>query len=179
LGITVKQKPVKLITGFIFNQKRLLRQAEKILTRKFGRIDFESPIFDFSCHTDYYEKEFGRNLKRKFVSFEKLINPRDLAKIKVMTNRIELDLTRKTRKSGPARRVNIDPGYLELAQVILATTKDFTHRIYLEKGIFAEVTLFYRQGSYQAWEWTYPDYRTSQYIRTFNQIRQIYSRQIC
>lgn len=178
MGTASRHKPVKLITGFIFGQVSLLRQAERALTRKFGRVDFESPILPFSCYTDYYEKEFGKNLKRKFVSFEKLISAQDIAKIKALTNQIELQLARKTKKLSPRRRVNIDPGYLDLSKLILATTKDFTHRIYLEKGIFAEVTLFYRQGSYRGWEWTYPDYRTSEYIRIFNQIRQIYSRQI-
>ena len=179
MGTALKPKPVKLIVGLIFGQERLLHQAEEALKRKFGPIDFQSPILDFSCHTDYYEKELGKGLRRKFISFEKLIQPDSLAKIKLLANRIELQLSRKTGKNKPSRRVNIDPGYLDMAKLVLATTKDFAHRIYLGKGIFAEVTLCYQKDSYRAREWTYPDYRTSQYIETFNRIRQLYNRQIC
>ncbi len=124
------------------------------MERKFGRIDFESEALNF-IHTDYYEKEFGKDLTRVFVSFKKLIPADRLPAIKIITNNFE---ARSSRNK--LRRINIDPGYLELSKFVLATTKDYMHRIYLGDGIYAEITLFYRKGSFCPWEWTYPDYRT-------------------
>lgn len=124
-------------------------------------------------YTDYYNEEFGSPLKRQFISFKKLINPDELAGIKVATNRLEKKLSHNS-----SRIINIDPGYLDMAKLVLATTKDYKHRIYLSKGIYAEVTLRYENKTFQPWEWSYPDYRTAQYLAIFNQIRQIYSSQI-
>jgi hypothetical protein len=177
MGKISGHKPVKLIVGLIFSQVSLVNRAKTVLNKQFGRTDFESPVLDFT-YTDYYEKEFGRGLKRQFLSFQRLINPQDIARIKQLTNRIELQLALKKAKTTPIRGINIDPGYLELPKLILATTKDFSHRIYLKNGIFAEVTLIYRKNSFEPLEWTYPDYRTPQYIEIFNRIRQIYSSQI-
>ncbi|MDD4908632.1 MAG: DUF4416 family protein [Candidatus Omnitrophica bacterium] len=173
-----EHKPVKLIVGLIFNQAGVLSRAKTILRMRFGRADFESRILNFN-YTDYYEKEFGRDLKRQFLSFKRLINPGDLAAIKLLTNRLELKLGYGPQKAGKiARRINIDPGYLELPKLVLATTKDFSHRIYLKKGIFAEVTLAYHKNSFKPLDWTYPDYRTPQYLSIFNHIRRLYYSQI-
>ena len=177
MGNLSRHKPVKLIIGLIFSQASLLNRTKNILKRQFGRLDFESPVLDFT-YTDYYEKEFGTGLKRQFISFQRLINPQDIARIKLLTNRIELRFALKQGKTDIHRKVNIDPGYLELPKLILTTTKDFSHRIYLKNGIFAEVTLVYHKNSFEPLEWTYPDYRTSQYIEIFNHIRQIYSTQV-
>jgi len=172
MGKVTSIKPAKLITGFIFKSEVSLKQAEDSLTRKFGRIDFRSRIMPFDL-TDYYRQEFGSGLNRVFVSFRKLINPARLPEIKRITNNIETKLSLKSK-----RLVNIDPGYLDLAKVILASTKDYAHRIYLAKGIFAEITLSFKGNSFKAWEWTYPDYRKEEYIIIFNKIRDIYLNQI-
>jgi len=139
---------------------------------KFGPCDYESASLYFT-HTDYYQQEFGSGLKKAFVSFTRLIPPQRLSRIKIITNKIEERLSRDGK-----RRVNIDPGYLDLSKVILATTKDFSHRIYLAGGIYAEVTLFYQAGGFKAWPWTYPDYQTDEYIEIFNLIRGLYAQQI-
>lgn len=172
MGETLKPQPVKLIAGFIFKKEDILNKTKIILERHFGKIDFESQNLPF-IHTVYYEKEFGDNLKRIFVSFKKLISPSSLSKIKIMTNRIEKKISVKGK-----RMINIDPGYLNLSKLILASTKDYKHRIYLNKGIYAEITLFYQNKTFQPWEWTYPDYKTNEYIAIFNQIREIYAKQI-
>jgi hypothetical protein len=169
MGKTRKHTPVKLIVGFIFQEETILRKAEAALRRNFGKIDFQSATLVFN-HTDYYKKEFGNNLFRKFISFQKLINPEILAEIKIATNRIE----EKLSKSGQ-RRINIDPGYLDLSKLVLATTKDYAHRIYLKKDIYAEVTLFFQGKRFQPWPWTYPDYRTNEYADIFHEIRNIYA----
>ena len=162
---------VKLVIGFIFREESVLDKAKNILRKDFGKIDYESQALAFT-HTDYYETEFGKNLERKFISFEKLIQPQNLAKIKITTNAIEKKLSRNEM-----RLINIDPGYLDMAKLILASTKDYKHRIYLDKGIYAETTLFYQNKSFTGWVWTYPDYKSADYIRIFNQIREIYAKQ--
>ena len=172
MGRIKKQKSVKLIIGFIFKEEGVFNKARALLERLFGKIDFESQTLAFK-HTDYYDPEFGKNLKRKFISFKKLALPQSLPKIKISANRIEARLSR-----GVSRLINIDPGYLGLSKLILASTKDYKHRIYLNNGIYAEVTLFYQKKSFRFWEWTYPDYKTSEYIAIFNQIREIYAQQI-
>lgn len=172
MGKIKKCASVKLIIGFIFNNQDYFISAKSILKKKFGRIDFESQILPFT-HTDYYKKEFGEALKRSFISFKQLIKPEDLPKIKIITNKIEQRLSRENK-----RQVNIDPGYLNLSKLILSTTKDYSHRMYLSNGIFGEVTLYFRNGTYTPWDWTYPDYKTDAYIQIFNQIRKIYTQQI-
>lgn len=169
----IKPHPkVKLIIGFIYKEEAVFNKAGLLLEKKFGKIDFQTNPIQFT-YTAYYEKEFGANLKRAFASFDKLIQPEKLAKIKIFTNRIEEKLAH-----GSNRAINIDPGYLDLAKLILASTKDFRHRIYIGDGIFAETTLFYQDKTFKPGELTYPDYRSAEYIATFNKIRDIYAGQI-
>ena len=172
MGEIKERDPVKFITGFIFKQGTVLCRTKEILEVKFGKIDFQSQIIPFT-HTDYYEKEMGRELKRQFISFSRLIAPDALAKTKIYTNKIEKKLSLQGRRS-----INIDCGYLGLCKLVLASTKDYTHRIYLKGRIYAEVTLFYQNKTFNFWEWTYPDYRTDEYIAIFSQIREIYAGQI-
>lgn len=171
MGKVMKIHPVKLIIGFIFKKEDTFTKAAVILGRRFGSIDFKSRILPF-CYTNYYEKEIGKDLKRRFISFKKLIFPEDLPKIKNYSNRIEEKFSLKK-----SRLINIDPGYLDLAKLVLATTKDYNHRVYLDKGIYAEVTLCYQHKTFRPWDWTYPDYRSGEYIEIFNQIREIYFKQ--
>lgn len=161
---------VKLIVGLLSNDLEAIKKAEAMLAGAFGRTDLESAILDFT-HSDYYAKEMGNNLKRKFLSFQKLFDLKDIYKVKVRTNMLE----RKLLKLGK-RSVNIDPGYLDLAKLVLFSTKDYTHRIYLNKGIFAEATLFYKDKRFNAWPWTYPDYKSEAYINIFNSIRELYGK---
>ncbi len=172
MGKITLRKPVKLIIGFIFEQKSAFDKSRAILIRRFGRIDFESRIMPFTL-TDYYTNEFGTGLKRVFLSFSRLIHPQRISGIKVLAQRIE----RRISCAGK-RLVNIDPGYLDLAKLILASSKDYAHRIYLDKGIYAEITLVFRGRSFQPWDWTYPDYHSSAYLQIFNEIRQIYAAQV-
>lgn len=135
-------------------------------------MDKESEVMDFTF-TGYYDKEMGAGIKRQFVSFTRLILPEQLPVIKLLTNKIEQDLALKGK-----RRVNIDPGYLSLAKVVLATTKDYSHRFYLGQGIYGEVTLTYARGKFSSFPWTYPDYQTQSYQQFFGEIREIYKKQL-
>jgi hypothetical protein len=138
----------------------------------FGPADLESdPIsFDF---TEYYRDEMGEDLLRQFVSFADLIDPGRLASTKIRTNALERELA--AEETGRwKRRVNLDPGYLTAANVVLATTKDFAHRVYLGQGIYAEVTLNFRKDGVTHFEWTYPDYRSGAYDAFFLNVRRRY-----
>ena len=172
MGSIRKPHPVKLIVGFIYKDKSILAKTESILRKNFGVIDFQSKTFAFT-HTDYYNKELGTGLKRKFISFKKLILPQELAAIKVLTNSIEKRFSKNSR-----RMINIDPGYIDLPKLVLASAKDFSHRIYIGRGIYAEVTLSYQDKAFKWYEWTFPDYRTPEYIEIFSKIRKIYFKQV-
>ncbi len=135
---------------------------DQALEARFGPIDLKSPDWPFDM-TDYYTREMGPNLTRRIVSFEKMIDPAFLVDAKLITNELEMELTRQFRSQDSGRIVNLDAGYLTLGQLLLATTKSYSHRIYLGKGIWAEVTLYYYKGRYEKWDWTYPDYADGRY----------------
>ena len=167
MGKILKPLKVKLFAGLIANSGSIISAAEKLLAKEFGAIDLESPVIPFAF-TDYYSEEMGQNLLRKWVSFEKLSQPEDLSRIKVKTNSIEDKFS-----SGNKRAVNIDPGYVSLSKVVLASTKDFSHRIYLSKGIYAEITLIYKQKEFISLPWTYPDYKSETALKFLSGIRGI------
>ncbi len=162
----------KLFIGLLFTEDKVYLEAKRILEKEFGIVDFESQAIPF-VYTKYYEKELGTNINRRFISFPVPVQQNALFKIKIATNELE----DKFRSNGH-RQINIDPGILDLNKVILATTKDYAHRIYLNNGIFAEVTLHYQKRSFCPWDWTYPDYRSPEYIQIFNQLRDIYYHQL-
>ena len=167
---------MKLICGFIFSGPEVIQQAVQRLQVQLGPIDVQSEIFLFS-HTEYYRKEMGEGLGRMFVAFSRLIRRERLAEMKLLTNGLEENLSQEI-KSLKRRRINIDPGYLEASKLVLASTKNFSHRIYLGRGIYAEVTLQYRQNRFQALPWTYPDYQTHQVLSFLQRARQVYMRQV-
>lgn len=166
--------PAKLIAGIIASSEKAFSASELLLEKEFGPPDYRSVTIPFDF-TDYYEKEMGSGLKRRFLSFKRLIDPALLADIKLTANRIEAGISGCA--AGVKRPVNIDPGYITDAKLVLASTKDYSHRIYLGRGIYAEVTLFYKDRSFRSCEWTYPDYRTEAYIEIFNHIRGIFLKQ--
>ncbi len=165
-------KKVKLIFGIIFNPQIPSDNIKAEIAKNFGRIETQSPVFDFNS-TNYYEKEMGKGLKRIFLTARKLINPEDIVRIKIRSVNLEKAFSYKNK-----RKVNIDPGYIDLAKLVLSTTKDFSHRIYLRKGIFAEVTLIYQNNHFRNLKWTFPDYRTKKYKSFFYQIRDLYKKQL-
>ncbi len=165
-------EPVKLICSIFAGQVKLLDEAQGVLEWIFGPIDYLSDLLPFD-HTRYYEPEFGPGLMRRILAFERLIDPGALADIKRTTNNLELRWEMNGR-----RQVNIDPGYICLGKLVLASTKDHSHRIYLRDGIYAEVTLRFQGGRFQPWEWTYPDYASPAYCTMFERIREIYRAQL-
>jgi len=168
-------KPVKLLVGMLAGRAEWFDAAERLLVADFGSIDLASPLIPFTF-TDYYMPEMGPGLLRKFVTHDRLIAPDQLAPIKVRTNELEAQLAREL--SAPvARPVNLDPGLLDGSKLVLATTKDYVHRIYLGRGIYAEVTLTYKKGAFVPTPWTYQDYRTEPYLAFFARTRGRYLEQ--
>lgn len=168
MGMIRKPHKVKLVVAMLSNDEAAMEKCGLLLKRLFGRTDLESPLLDFS-HTDYYREEMGGHLKRKILSFERTVGLKDICAVKLKTDRIEKRFSRSGK-----RLVNIDPGYVDLAKLVLFSTKDYSHRIYLGRGIYAEVTLHYRGGTFNAWPWTYPDYKSAEYVAIFNSIRELY-----
>jgi hypothetical protein len=162
-------KPVKLIIGVLAADEGALAVSVKAISAKFGKIDLTSEVWPFT-QTDYYRDETGPNILRQFVSIEKLIDPGKLAKIKHISNKIEQKLARSLKTALP-RPVNLDPGFIEPSKLVLATTKNYSHRIYIGYKMFAEVTLIYEKGTWRDFDWTYPDYRQASYQDFFTKVR--------
>lgn len=171
----IKPSPVKLIIGAIFASEGILIKARQRLERKFGPVDFQSPAIPFDF-TDYYRQEMGPNLTRRFFSFQRLIRPEELAGIKLYTNRLEKQFSPGGNKL--FRTINLDPGYMSQAKLVLASCKNYYHRIYLGKSVFAEITLYFQDGAFKFHPWTYPDYKSASYIKSFTTIREIYRKQL-
>jgi hypothetical protein len=160
-------EPVKLICGFIYRHRDLYVSAIEKLEALFGPVEFESELFDFS-HTDYYRKEMGDDLLRCFVSFEKPVLPGRLRDLKLSCNEIE----GKFLNDAGGRTINIDPGLISLANLALASTKDFAHRLYLGDGIFGEVSMIYENRTFVPLKWTYPDYQRPEVIKFLLRVRE-------
>lgn len=156
-----------LFVGTLYHDEKYLSIAKEKLKSLFGEIIMESPSLEWN-YSDYYRDELGWPIKRAFVFFKDTINPGILADVKLITRSIEGELSVKGK-----RNINIDPGYLTLSKVVLASTKNYAHRIYLGKGIYAEVTLIYRSGIYNPHLYTYRDYQDKAYIDIFMNARAI------
>ncbi len=152
--------PVKLICGMIASDASLFGEASEMLADAWGESDGESETMAFDF-THYYDREMGSPLHRKFLSFRRLVPRERLIDAKVMTNDIERIFASRTGGQ-PKRPINLDPGYVDLSKLVLASMKDFSHRIYLGRGVFGEVTLMWRDG-WKPLEWTFPDYGSGRY----------------
>ncbi len=163
---------VKLIIGLIYSQQSDLRACEVHLQKVFGTIESISPEYDFDI-TDYYEPEMGKDLKRRFISFEHLIDANEIAEVKRLSNIIELDYVKEAGRS-----INLDPGYLDMDKFVLASAKYGRQKIYLDKGIYADPTLYFYKKAFHAYEWSFPDFSKGIYNDYFINIRRYYKQQI-
>lgn len=170
MGQAKNPLPGKLIVSALYSNMEKMVEAISQIEKKYGRAECETDEMEFS-HTDYYGDEMGENLKRKFFSFAGAVDRSELADIKIWTNRLE---EKYAQKSGDCycRTVNLDPGILTPANLTLASTKDFSHRIYLRDGIFAEVTLIYTNKKFMALPWTYPDYNGASVTEFLTRVRE-------
>ncbi|MFH1992845.1 MAG: DUF4416 family protein [Pseudomonadota bacterium] len=161
-------KPAKLVIGLIMQEKHLIVPAADALIERFGPVDMVSSWFPFDF-TAYYEPEMGAALFRRVLAFKVLIKQRVLAQIKLATNDLE-----QAYLAGGKRRVNIDPGYMLHERFVLATGKNYSHRIYIGRRIYADLTLIYKKGRFQTLPWTYPDYAEKRMLAYLHQVRQKY-----
>jgi hypothetical protein len=168
----IQPNPVKLFLGILYSDEEPLERAKELLREKYGRIDYESDPLEFTV-TDYYVPEMGSPIHRTFISHEPLIQPNDIARIKLETNTIE-----DTLAPDRMRKVNLDPGYMDPCKVILASAKYNGPKVYLDHGIYADPTLFYEKGSFHPYPWSFPDFKTGQYNHAFLRIRELYKAQL-
>lgn len=172
MGSAYIPKDVFSFSSVIYHEGVYRDKAVSGLESAFGDIAYTSPQIRFN-YTPYYKDEMGTPLYRIIIAFDRLI-PRDsLSDIKTITNTMETSLSVHGR-----RCINIDPGLISLENICLATTKPYSHRIYLKDGIWAEVTLMYKGGTYYKLDWTYPDYASEEMIGIFNHLRTIYKDKI-
>jgi hypothetical protein len=172
MGIEQDFPPAKLVMGILISRIEMKETLLSRLTSAFGPVDCLGEPIDFTF-SGYYDAEMGRPITRLFVSFRELRDGGSLAEVKRTTNLIEKEFMVDTN-----RKINLDPGFIFLSKFILATTKDGSQRIPLEKGIYAEITLVFENKSFRPVELTYPDYRSPQYIKILNELRNSYRDQL-
>lgn len=160
---------VKLIVGILASDDQSLRSAVGLVTCRWGPVDLVSDVWRFD-QTGYYAKQTGPQILRQFVSIAELIRPDDLAEVKLQTNEAEKELAQTLGGPFP-RPVNLDPGLIEPSKLVLASTKNYSHRIYIGKKIYAEVTLVFDRGAWRPLPYTYPDYRQEAYFDYFSRVR--------
>lgn len=167
--------PVKLVCGIIASRGDAFSRAEERLALFYGPLDSRSPQYPFDF-TSYYEKQMGKNLNRMFLSFQKLIEPEKLSMIKLQTNQLEEEI--RVDFEVAHRIVNLDPGYMTPASLIMATTKDFSHRIPLKNGIYGHLEFLFGKNEVRVLDWTYPDLKTKGHQDYFLGVRRLYLSQL-
>lgn len=170
MGSPSQTAPVLLLVAAFSRHEAALEWARERVAAAWGPLALESPRYDFA-ETDYYAAAMGAGLKKCFWACERPIDPGTLPALKLAANAWEAEYAALGRHAEP-RPLNIDPGYLTPAKLVLATTKDFAHRLYLSEGIYAEITLSFRHGAWQAAPWTFPDYRRVDYQEFFTACRR-------
>lgn len=166
MGKVGNPEVVTLFMGMLSADTAMLQHAQSLLMEIYGALFLETPVTLWD-HSRYYEKELGWPLFRKFVFFKNTIDPQDLPDVKTKTNEMENSLS-----IAGNRKINIDPGYLSLSKVVLASTKNYAHRIYLRNGIYGEITLYYQGGSYKPHIFTYRDYQEKDSVDMFMRARE-------
>ena len=169
MGDIHQHAPVLLITSAFSRYPEALDWAKAASELLWGPVGLVSDLFDF-VETTYYEPTMGPHLKKVFFAYERLISPEELPAVKRQANAWEAEYAALGRHAEP-RPLNLDPGYLTLGKVILASTKDHSHRLYLTDGIYGEVTLKYRDRAWLQTDWTFPDYRRPDYHQYFEACR--------
>jgi len=164
--------PVKYFIAILYHEENAFLSAIQMIKSVFGEIDFEGEDHLFDV-TDYYEPEMGKPLYRRIVSLEDLNSPQEIVSIKLKCNEIENVSTVNSK-----RIINCDAGYLDHNKILLASAKDAGQKVYLDKGIYADLAARYKSGSYQPFEWSFPDFKDGRYDKEFLHIRRMYMLQI-
>lgn len=173
MGTPREPKAAKYFVALLSSARELLDRIEDELIPILGAMDTRSEALPWAA-SQYYEKEMGSGLLRRFVACEPLASPEKLAEVKLRTQEVEA----KYSMASGGRRINLDPGYLDSFKVVLASTKNASQRIYLRSGIYAEATLFYYDGGFHGLPYTYPDYLWPMAVEFFTEIRAAYLAQL-
>ena len=160
---------VKIVVGILARDTSAVESVRETLIKRFGTEDLNLEPFPFTF-TNYYVDEIGSSPVRAFFSYEPLVERETIVDIKLWSNEVELEIAKQNGTAG-LRPVNLDPGYMTLGQFFLATTKDQRQRVYMQRGIFVEPTLYFQDGHFHAFEWTYRDYQSEKYINYHEQVR--------
>lgn len=176
MGEILPPEPVLPIFAAFSRHATALEWGLQQCESQFGPVALISPRFEF-VETNYYEATMGADIRKCFWVFERLIDPGKLAEIKLLSNDWETHYARDHGHAEP-RPLNLDPGYLTLAKLVLASTKDHAHRIYLSRGIYAETTLFFKHHRWQSHDWTFPDYRRADYQAFLTEAREYLRRRL-
>ncbi len=163
-------KKALLLFALMWKDYEKLKEVEDVLSNVYGKKVNETDEFSLQ-YSKYYEKEMGEGLKKKFILIDNIVEKDRLLDIKLTSMEIE-----KRFSINGNRTVNIDPIYLDDYQVVVVSKKDKGSRIYLGKGVFAELELLYHHGSFQPLIWTYLDYKDN--IPFFNEVRKYYLQRV-
>ncbi len=176
MGQPTSPSPVLLLLAAFSRYDEAIAWGRDRAVAAWGPLAMESPPFGFD-HTHYYDASMGPGLRKVFFGFARPADPAGLAEWKLAANSWEEQYAALARHPEP-RPLNLDPGYVALSKLVLASTKDFAHRLYLGRGIYGEVTLLYQKKDFRALPWTYPDYQSKSYLQYFRELRKVYMAQL-
>lgn len=164
--------PVKYFIAALYSDAQVLDRAVAIIQKEWGDVDYRSADFPFDV-TDYYVAEMGAGINRKIITIKSLYSPTLIVDMKLRCNEIELELARDGN-----RLVNLDAGYLDHNKILLASAKEAGQKVYIDKGIYADLAGRYKSGKYQSFEWSFPDFKDGRYDKELLLIRKTYMRQL-
>jgi len=165
-GERMSASPAVLVAGVLAAGEEALGAATSLMEASYGPVRMASQAAAFTW-TSYYAAEMGRELTRQFLAFERVIDPGLLGRIKLETGVLETEHARAGR-----RVFNLDPGYLTLSSLVVASTKEASYRVYLGDGVYAQPMLVYREKEFRPLEWTYPDYCDPAHLAFFEAVRR-------
>lgn len=160
--------PVALFVAALYTPTFSDATASALIAEHFGGVLLPGPVFDFTF-SDYYADEMGPSLRKAFFVLDRLIDPAELPEWKLRAMALEEQHARESK-----RTINLDPGYIDVPKFVLATAKNFSHRVYVGRGVYADVQLFMRYNQFQPNPWTYPDYKLPEHLRFFEHARAKY-----
>jgi len=168
MGRIAPVQPVTPILGVIYRDPVVVDDAMMWVEHVMGDVMTSSDVWPFDL-TDHYAPEMGTDLKRRFYTFAPLADPSLLSHWKVQTNLLEEQAAERFDEPRP---LNLDPGYITGAKLVLASVKGLAHRVYIGQGISAEVTMSYKDGRWLKRDYTFPDFTAGRYDEFFSKVRE-------
>jgi uncharacterized protein DUF4416 len=176
LGAPHAHPPVKLLIALLTSDLQIMEEVERRLCAAYGAIEDRTEIFLFTFPGPF-QREMGENLKKRIICFETLLPIEQLPEVKKFTNDLEWEY-REHLQERSRRVINLDPGYLTLSKVLLASTRNYSHHVYLKDGVYGELLLRFHRGALRNLPWTYADYRSHLAHSFFTKVRERYHTQL-